>query len=296
MPRNLQTPFSTRQYMLSRDFEIYYYSNQDLTSVSSHAHDYYEFYIFLEGHMTLYIQNTSYRLQNGDMVLVPPHTPHRAVIHDAQVPYRRFVFWISTDYCNQLIQLSSDYGYLMQHVLLTKKYVHHYDPVAFQALQSKALRLIEELQTSRFGKQAKLAICVSDLVLHLNRSVYEMEHPAAGQIPKSLYQNLLDYIETHLTEPLSLDQLAGNFYVSKYYISHLFKENLGLSVHQYILKKRLSMCRDALLTNTTISDIYLLYGFKDYSSFFRAFKKAYGLSPKEYREIFQITAPESHHP
>lgn len=289
MKKNLQTTFSTRQNMLSRDFEIYYYSNtyqnNHYYNVDSHTHNYYEFYFFLEGNVSMNIEGTSYPLKQGDVIVIPPNVRHHALLHDIHIPYRRFVFWISVDYCNDLLQLSSDYVYLMQHAKITKHYIFHYDVIAFNALQSKVFRLIEELHSNRFGRDAKITLCVNDLILHLNRTVYEMEHPKSQHEEQNLYQNLLLYIEDHLDENLSLDCLADHFFVSKYHIAHVFKENLGLSVHQFITKKRLKMCQEAILSRTNISEVYLMYGFKDYSSFFRAFKKEFGMSPKEYKEL-----------
>lgn len=288
MNKNLQTPFSTRQYMVSRDFEIYYYNDRHPRDVKSHAHRYYEFYFFLQGDMVLHIAEKEYVIQPGDVIVLPPDVHHYVTVINPETPYRRFVFWITREYCQQMMELSPDYGYLMQHVAVTGKYIYHYDVIGFQALQSKVFRLIEELKSDRFGKAAKVNLCVNDLVLHLNRTIYEMEHPMTTKENRRLYENLIQYIEDHLDEDLSLEHLANEFYVSKYHIAHVFKDNIGLSIHQYITKKRLSICRDALLGQMEISEAYSRCGFKDYSNFFRAFKKEYGISPKEYRELHRL--------
>lgn len=286
MQKNLRTPFLQRQYMLSKDFELYYYNDCPVSGVKSHTHNYYEFYFFLEGQVALQIADTACPLQSGDVVLIPPGVPHHARILGTDLPYRRFVFWISQEYCSRLMAESADYGYLMQHVTLTGNYVFHYDKISFYALQAKVIRLLEEIHSARFASSAQISLCVNDLVLHLNRSVYEMNHPAAPKTKQNLYQEIIDYIEAHLEENLNLDRLAEEFYVSKYHISHIFKENLGISVHQYITKKRLSLCLDIMKSGTEIGSACLSCGFQDYSVFYRAFRKEYGVSPKEYMEHF----------
>lgn len=290
MKKNLQSKFNTRQYMTSQDFEIYYYSDKTLSTVQSHTHNYYEFYFFLEGNVSITIADQQYNLKPGDVVLIPPDVPHFAAIHDTASPYRRFVFWISQLFYEDLQKHSKDYIYIIERTALTKQYIFHYDFIAFNALQSKVFELIEELKSEHFGKDLKISLCVHDLLLYLNRSIYEQDHARSNNTNEQyLYQDILKYIERHLDEDLSLDTLAKEFFVSKYHIAHIFKDNLGISVHQFILKKRLAICKDTLLSRTCINEAYLQCGFKDYSSFYRAFKKEYGMSPKAFTESKAIS-------
>ena len=244
MKKNLQSAFITRQHMLSRDFELYYYNDHNLSKVDLHSHNYYEFYFFMEGDISIQIDTEVYPIHTGDIMLVPPHIPHRPIIHSMSVPYRRFVFWISQEYCSHLIQVSKDYAYLMQHVQVSKNYIFPTD-----------------------------------------RIIYERLHPHKTRTEEALYQNIATYIEEHLEEDLSLQKLAEEFFVSKYHIAHIFKDNLGLSIHQYITKKRLALCREAILGQMSITEAYQTFGFGDYSSFYRAFKKEYGISPKDFRDM-----------
>ena len=251
--------------------------------MDTHTHDYYEFYFFMEGDVSIEIEGQRYPLRYGDMVVIPPHRRHRAVVHNHAQAYRRFVFWVSREYAARLMELSPAYGYLMQRAEVSGKNVFHSDVITFNATQFKIFQLIEEMQMERFGREARIPLLVNDLILHLNRMVYEEENPAKVK-EQDLYQNLIYYIEEHLEEELSLEKLAGAFFVSRYYVAHVFKEQAGISVHQYILKKRMQASREAILGGENISQVYERFGFRDYSSFYRAFRREYGMSPKEYRE------------
>lgn len=285
MKKNLQSSFQKRQYMLSKDYEIYYYNDTKLDSVEAHSHSYYEFYFFLEGEVRMSIGGETHTLCSGDVLVIPPGIPHCAQIVGSRVPYRRFVFWISEAYASLLMQTSLDYGYLMQYAVQNKTYVFPQDSVTANELHAKLFRVLSEVHSERFGRDAQIQICIQDALLFLNRKIYEQKHRRSQSERRNLYQELLLYVEEHLDEDLSLERLAKKFYVSKFYISHLFKEETGFSLHQYVTKKRLSQCLALIMTNEVMAEVYQQFGFADYTSFYRAFKKEYGVSPKEYKQL-----------
>ena len=283
MKTKLQTAFDPRQYMVSRDFEIYYYSDTDMKNVASHTHDYYEFYFFIKGNVSININGMNQHLQPGDVILIPPNTKHHLTVDNQEVPYQRFIFWISEGFCNDLIKQSCEYGYLFQHTLTSHKYIYHFDVLSFNTIHTRIIRLLEECHSQHFCRDTMISLCVNDLILSLTRMVHEMETPDMNKEELSLYQNIVDYIENHINEKISLDDIAKAFFVSKYHIAHVFKAQLGLSIHQYIVKKRLNLCRGSIASGTDITTACTQCGFDYYSSFYRAFKKEYGISPKEFK-------------
>lgn len=286
MKKNLKTEFTTRQYMLSQDYEIYYYSDRVLPNVSAHTHDYYEFYFFIEGNIIMYIDGKQFVPTPGTMVIIPPNLPHYARLIDGDVPYRRFVFWVTESFIDSLGDFSKDYLYLTDKTKATGNFsINKFNEIEFNTIQGKVFSLIDEIHSKRFGRDAKIMLYVYDFILSINRMVYEHQNPKVTEADSdTLYQSIIQYIEAHIDEELSLDFLAEQLHVSKFHISHVFTDTNGLPLHKYITKKRLDMCRDAILSGQDISIVAENYGFSDYSVFYRAFVKEYGKSPKKYRD------------
>ncbi len=285
MKKELSTGFDTRQYMKSEDFEIFYYKDIHLSHVEAHSHDHYEFYLFLEGQADYRLGSQLHRLEPGDHLLIPPGIRHNAERVSPDQPYRRFVLWFSKPYFDALCRQDPDgYGYAFR--LAKERGGLHLRPdyITVQETLGLLMSLLEEQQNSRPFRSLSLRLSIASFLVYLNRLTYDLENPASASYESALYASLCDYINQHLEEDLSLDRLASFFFVSKYHISHVFKDNMGISVHQYILKKRLHASKNAILSGMALNRIHETYGFHDYTAYYRAFKKEYGLSPTEYRE------------
>ena len=283
--RKRSTKFNTRQYMLHEEYEVFYYSDTHFRSVGSHSHDYYELYFFEEGAVTMEIGGKAYPLRPGDVIIIPPGIDHRAILSDPEKPYRRFVFWQSKAFLESLEARSPDYGYLLRRAEDRGRYVYHFDLPTFNAVRARLFNLLDETHSDRFARETSIVLCIADLLLFLAREVYEQEQRRNKKEQLNRYAAITHYVDGHLDEPLSLDALAREFFLSKFYLIHLFRENAGLTVHQYILKKRLAACCEAMQGGASVGEAYKQWGFGDYSAFYRAFRKEYGMSPSAYLEL-----------
>ena len=289
--KELSTSFNTRQHMEKRDYELFYYSDVRLDRISSHRHGYYEVYFFLEGSVDFQAGGSTRRLQYGDFLLLPPGVSHRPSIDDPDTPYRRFVLWLDPDFCLQLTRISPDLMYGFQASAETGGFFYRSGRFPAREIQARFIDLLEETKAVRVFSSTNATLKIASLLMRLNQIAYDALHPASPSVDGDLCLNLCDYIGQHLEEDLSLEALASYFYASKYHISHVFKDYMGISLHQYILKKRLQACKNGILSGIPFKQLIYQYGFHDYSSFYRAFKKEFGQSPGEFREHSHLPGP-----
>ena len=94
----------------------------------------------------------------------------------------------------------------------------------------------------------------------------------------------MNYINRHYVEDVTLDMLADRFHFSKYYISHLFKDYVGISPYDYLIIRRLYRCNNLIRSGYSVKEASLEVGFNNYSNFYRLYKKYYKITPQEFKE------------
>lgn len=108
-------------------------------------------------------------------------------------------------------------------------------------------------------------------------------HPLAAT---PFIHEILEYVNTHFTQEISLEELADQFHWSASHLSHEFVRYTGRSLYDYILFRRILLARELLHSDLPLNTIAFQCGFNDYSNFLRQFKKRELLTPNAYRKKF----------
>jgi AraC-like DNA-binding protein len=157
--------------------------------------------------------------------------------------------------------------------------------------KEQLLYLIEELECALheplFGSELLANTYFIQFQIYLNRMLLEGNDRVSSDAVTSdpQIQQILSYIQKHLTEPLSNDSLARKFYMSKFHLMHRFKEETGYTLHHYICQKRLLYAAELMHQGMSATKACAACGFTDYSAFLRAFKKTFGSAPTQIKKL-----------
>lgn len=282
MPVNPKS-FDPRQEMLHPDFELQYKRDFGLKDVALHHHDFYEIYYLISGDVTYTIDSRICRVMPGDILIIAPKELHQVYIRSESSAYERYVLWVTPE---MLQCLSSDRSDLLQSL----------DPERPSAVRQLRLQqadqkqilallelLLEEAHKDSFGADLQGRSLLAQLLVQINRlAAQEGDYYEAFSSASLFISQIIDYINHHYNEDLSLDRLSEQFFVSKYHLSHEFNRQVGTGIYRYIQKKRLQVARQLLAQGKKPNQISAECGFGDYAGFYRAFKTEYGHSPRHF--------------
>lgn len=239
-----------------------------------HNHDEYEILLFLEGDAKYVVEDKSYTLEPCDIIVIRKHEFHR-IYHNSPSPYHRVILMVNpaffqendcTDYEAQFIKMPLGTGHKIPA-----------DLVRSSGLFDAFLRYkkYSENYTLDPGTPILKSIMIEILYL-INKITAFSDADLTGSPVKSV----ILYINNHYTTDITLDILQDKFFISKYYLCRAFHKATGLTVHEYIRRKRLTKVRELRAEGLSIGDAAIQSGFNDYSSFYRAYQKEYGASPR----------------
>lgn len=250
-------------------------------AVSLHSHDFFEvLYCHSPAGVEYLVASERYRLQKGDIVFVPPGIPHCPILPERmQEVYRRDVIRMSKEFVANMFSMNlEDNSEDVPGPFLLRTAGTRWEHLG----ELFHLGNLEAAQ-KQTGWELAVIANTTKLMVYIHRAINEQPTaPLKAEKPELLDQ-VLEYIEQHLHEKISLSEVAHHFYVSQSTITQTFRNKLGLSFYRCVTQARLIAARRLIEGDQSLESIAEAVGFTDYSAFYRAFKQEFGVSPRQHR-------------
>ena len=272
----MYTEYNSRGYLLD-DYRLFHLSDAQGARTDYHYHDFCKLLLLISGSGGYMVEGQRYSLEPGDIVLIGSRCVHRPEFAPGAA-YERIIIYISPDFLRRQSGAESDltecFSGRLGHVLRLEER-------ARRRLFALAGRLERELSGADYGRVILSNALLLQLMVELGRS---LRSPAAAMSSPVLPENgrvldILRYLDAHLTEDLSIDQLSERFFISKYHMMRLFRRETGQSIHGYLSDRRLLHARDLIRGGMSATESCFRAGFRSYSSFTRAYAKRFGTTP-----------------
>lgn len=247
------------------------------TSTRNHLKSYL-FFIVKSGSGTLNYRNKTHELHAGDCVFIDCEESYAHTTDD-------IMLWT--------IQWAHFYGENAPGIY--RKYVERgglpvFHPDDFDQYTKLLDRIYQIASSDDYLRDMRINESLASLLTAIMEMSWQPENQVSmrrGTGREYTLQDIKDYLEEHWKEKIVLDNLADRFFINKYYLTRLFKNQYGISILNYILNIKITRAKQQLrFTNKTIEAIGNECGFEDANYFSRSFKKVEGVSPVEYRKAW----------
>ncbi|MCI5872869.1 MAG: AraC family transcriptional regulator [Clostridiales bacterium] len=250
--------------------------------VALHHHQFYEVFYFISGNITYFVENRAYHLNPGDLLLISPLELHQPMFVPAFGFYERIVLWLEESLISDLSTAGISLFDCFYRGHSKKSNLIHIPKQMQTSMQTLLDNLCVEMQSPTALSPLMERALITQILCQLNRYATDTPKTDASfsRMPAPVAA-VIDYINENLGDDLSLETLAAQCYFSKQHLLRTFRSAMGLSVHQYIQKKRLLTATQYIQNGCSPKEAAILCGFSDYSVFYRAFKKEYGFPPSK---------------
>lgn len=283
--RSMDEELEMTQYL--KGFSLRFWHNTQPEDYSNHWHTALEIIMPLEDSYTVYTQQKDYTLGEGDILVIPA-----GIVHALQAPKTgaRFIFLFELDVLSQL----PGFNYILS-LLSQPIHIHHdANPDFYEEEVFLIMKLAEYYWGNSVTKEMNIYACLMSFFAKIGEHTVVAIPQGTGNSAKnnSLVNRLsmvLDYLDTHYSENITLEEVASIANFSKFYFTRLFKQYTNQTFYDYLSARRIQAAEQMLiLPNLPITEISLKSGFSSLSSFNRTFKRLKGCSPSEYRTLYTI--------
>ncbi len=249
-------------------------------NINLHSHTFYELLSVRRGRLQYLLGTERYRVQRGDIIIIPPGISHRPLLDERMAePFERDVLWISTLFYDEFCCGKDGFlpAFTSPHLLRTAGTQYEY-------LAKQFSFGVQEAQDC--GSLWQQIVIANTLLLtaQIARALYNVEAPPIMPETHELIDDAILYVEDHLADRITLENTARHFLVSQSTISQTFRSKLNVSFYHYVTQRRLIAAKELILADEPLESTAAAVGFADYSTFYRAFKREYGISPLQFRK------------
>lgn len=268
--------------MDTKTFAVAHLYKEEKT-MDMHVHDCYEIYYSISGGKQFLIDNKFYPIEPGDVFIINQYESHYITQIESGV-HERIVLSVHPDFVKALSEESADLTGCF--VKRTPGFSHR---VSFTKEQKHDfLYLVNKIvNAGDFAHEITEKAAFMELLVLLNKAYLKPEEKeTATDTPhyNSQVDEILKFINSNIENDLRLEDLAKTFHMSESYICRIFKQATGTTVNKYVTARRITIAKALLSSGHAVSETYEQSGFSDYSSFFKAFTKTVGISPKKYAQ------------
>ncbi|MDR1540575.1 MAG: AraC family transcriptional regulator [Clostridiales bacterium] len=255
-----------------------------------HFHEEYEIYYLLEGARYYFIENKTYRINKGSLVLINSSQIHRTSMFE-KTPHDRVLIEVTAEPFNHFFE--SVCGLSLSQFFAEHAGVFELGENAQGIVRNLLFSMMDEFSRQQPRYEKIVMMKLAELLLNVasfkadKRIFY---NSAMSQAPKHLkIDEIAEYIQTNFNKVKSLDEISKKFFVSKGYLCRIFKEVTGFTVQDYINVHRIQKAQELLdASNMNIAEIAASLGYNSLTNFERLFHKYTETSPLKYRKKMRM--------